>query len=179
MYKRQLQHRTDLGGVRLNLATEADLRGAWDGIVDALGPARHLVVQRMSPPGVAVVLTSTEDPLFGPVISFGVGGVATELLGDRAFRIPPLTDVDVADLIRSVRAAPLLFGHRGADPVDVAALEDLVVRVSRLADDLPEVAALELNPVIVGVESLSVLNATIRLAPPLARADQGPRALGG
>jgi acyl-CoA synthetase (NDP forming)/RimJ/RimL family protein N-acetyltransferase len=176
-----LRHRTDLGGVRLNLATEADLRGAWAGIADALGPegARHLVVQRMSPPGVAIVLTSTEDPLFGPVISFGIGGVATELLGDRAYRIPPLTDLDVAELIRSVRAAPLLFGHRDAEPVDVGALEDLVARVSRLADDLPEIADLELNPVVVGAGSLSVLHATVRLAPPLARADQGPRALGG
>ena len=176
-----LRHRTDLGGVRLGLATEAELRGAWAGIADTLGAevARHLIVQRMSPPGVAVVLTSTEDPLFGPVISFGVGGVATELLGDRSYRIVPLTDVDVAELIRSIRAAPLLFGHRGADPVDMGALEDLVARVSLLADDLPEVASLELNPVIVGAASLAVLNATVHLAAPLARADQGPRSLGG
>ncbi len=176
-----LRHRTDLGGVRLNLASERDLRGAWAGIVASVGAeaARHLVVQRMSPPGVAVVLASTEDPLFGPVISFGIGGVATELLGDTAFRIPPLTDLDVAELIRSVRASPLLFGHRGAEPVDVAALEDLIARVSRLADDLPEIAALELNPVVVGADALSVLHAAVRLAPPLARADQGPRVLGG
>ena len=117
-------------------------------------------------------MLATEDPLFGPVISFGVGGVATELLGDTAFRIPPLTDLDVAELIRSVRAAPLLFGHRGAEPVDAAALEDLIARVSRLADDLPEVAALELNPVVVGADCASVLHAAVRLAPPLARADR-------
>ena len=175
-----LRHRTDLGGVRLDLRTERDLRAAWAGIEETVGAeaARHLVVQRMSPPGVAVVLASTEDPLFGPVISFGIGGVATELLGDTAYRISPLTDLDVAELIRSVRAAPLLFGHRGADPVNVAALEDLIARVSRLAEDLPEIAALELNPVVVGVDAVSVLHAAVRLAPPLARADQGPRVLG-
>lgn len=174
-----LQHRTDLGGVRLNIADAEDLRAAWSGMVAALGEegASHLVVQRMCGPGVATVVGSSEDPLFGPILTFGLAGVATELLGDRAYRIPPLTDQDVADLVRSVRAAPLLFGHRGADPVDVPALEDLLARMSLLAQDLPEVAVLELNPVVVTASGVAVLHAVLRLAPPVARADTGPRAL--
>jgi len=108
-------------------------------------------------------------------VSFGVSGVATDLLGDHAFRILPLSDLDAAELVRTVRAAPLLFGYRGTEPVDVAALEQLLLRVGRLADDLPEVAELELNPVIVAPSGTSVLRATARIAVPTARLDAGPR----
>jgi len=128
---------------------------------------------------VACVITTVEDPLFGPVVSFGLGGVATDLLGDRAYRIPPLTDVDVRELVRSVRAAPLLFGHRGAKPTDVAALEDLLARVAQLADDLPELAELVLDPVLAAPDGVEVLGATARLAHPDVRADRGPRTLPG
>ena len=131
------------------------------------------------PEAVACVAGAVEDPLFGPVVSFGLGGVATELLGDRAFRIPPLTDTDVRELVRSVRAAPLLFGHRGAQPVDVAALEDLLARVAQLAEDVPELAELELDPVLASPAGVAVLAATGRLARPSVRADRGPRTLPG
>ena len=146
-----------------------------------LGPqdTASLIVQRMAPLGVACVIRSVEDPLFGPVVSFGLGGVATELLDDWSHGIPPLTDSDLHGLVRSVRAAPLLFGHRGSDPVDTARLEDRLARVARLADDLPEVALLELNPVIVGNEGPSVLGAAARLARPRARTDRVARALPG
>jgi len=176
-----LRHRSDLGGVRLNIDDEAELLGAHAAMAQRLGPAaaEHFVVQRMAPTGVACVLRSVEDPLFGPVVSFGLGGVATELLDDWSHGIPPLTDSDLRGLVRSVRAAPLLFGHRGSDPVDTAHLEDLLARVARLADDLPEVAVLELNPVIVGSAGTSVLGATARLARPRARTDRVARALPG
>jgi len=176
-----LLHRSDLGGVRLNIDDEPELLGAHAAMAQRLGPgsAAHFVVQRMAPTGVACVLRTVEDPLFGPVVSFGLGGVATELLDDWSHGIPPLTDSDLHGLVRSVRAAPLLFGHRGSDPVDTAQLEDLLARVARLADDLPEVALLELNPVIVGSEGTSVLGATARLARPRARTDRVARALPG
>jgi acyl-CoA synthetase (NDP forming) len=115
-----------------------------------------------------------EDGLFGPVISFGLAGDASELLGDLAHRIPPLSDVDVAEMIHSVRAAPRLMGYRGAPCLDVTALEDLAARLSCLAEDLPEVAELELNPVIVAENGLAVAGATSVLALPAPRAD-GPR----
>jgi acyl-CoA synthetase (NDP forming) len=167
--------------VRLNIDDEAELLGAHAAMAQRLGrgSAEHFVVQRMAPTGVACVLRTVEDPLFGPVVSFGLGGVATELLDDWSHGIPPLTDSDLHGLVRSVRAAPLLFGHRGSDPVDTARLEDLLARVARLADDLPEVALLELNPVIVGNEGPSVLGAVARLARTRGRTDRVARALPG
>src|SRR5690554_6076090 len=115
------------------------------------------------PRGVGCVLRSTEDRLFGPLVSFGLAGDASELLGDLAQGIAPLTTADVAHLVRSVRAAPRLFGYRGQPAVDVAALEDLVARVAALADALPELATLELD-VSVGESSLAVLGARARVA---------------
>jgi acyl-CoA synthetase (NDP forming)/GNAT superfamily N-acetyltransferase len=175
-----LRHRADLGGVRLGLADETELRHAHAALTELLaGYEPGLVVQRMAPPGLALVVASAEDPLLGPYVSFGVGGVASELLQDIAYRIPPLTDLDAAEMVRSVRAAPMLFGHRGADPVDVAAVEDLLLRVSRLADEVPEVAGLELNPVVVGSRGLVVLGAEARVAPPAVRTDTPRRSLPG
>jgi acyl-CoA synthetase (NDP forming) len=137
----------------------------------------RFVIQRMAPPGVACLIRTVEDPLFGPVVSFGLSGDASDLLGDIAHRIPPLTDVDIADLVRSVRAAPKLFGRHGAAPADVPALEDLLGRVAALADELPEIASLELNPVVVAGTGLSVLGAVIRLAPRVERSDTARREL--
>lgn len=176
-----LRHRADLGAVRLDIPHEAQLREAFAELVQRLGPlgADVFAVQAMAAPGVACVVRSTEDPLFGPVVEFGVGGAPTELLGDIARRFPPLREGDVADLVRSVRAAPLLFGHRGAQPVDVDALEDLIARLSVLADDLPQVAYLELNPVVVATRGLAVLDAGIRLAEPPGRTDADLRRLPG
>jgi len=173
-----LRHRPELGTVRLDIASEEELRAAYEVMAARLGGGdAGLAVQAMAPGGVATVIRSADDPSFGALVSFGIGGVATDLLGDRAFRVVPLTDTDAGDLVRAVRAAPLLFGHRGSEPVDVAALEHLLLRVSQLADDLPEVAELELNPVIVAVDGISVLGASARVAVPSARLDTGPRRL--
>jgi acyl-CoA synthetase (NDP forming) len=116
-----------------------------------------------------------EDPLFGPIVSFGLAGDAVDLLDDVAHRIPPLTDVDVHDLVRSVKASPRLFGYRSTPALDVAGLEDLLARVSRLAEDLPEVAELVLDPVVVGQRTVAPLWARVRLARPPDRRDTGTR----
>jgi acyl-CoA synthetase (NDP forming)/RimJ/RimL family protein N-acetyltransferase len=176
-----LRHRVDLGGVRLNIDDADDLLVDLAQMQTMLAPldGDQFVVQRMAPPGVACVIRTVEDPLFGPVVSFGLGGDASELLGDVAHRIPPLTDVDIADLVRSVRAAPKLFGRHGAAPVDVPALEDLLARVACLADELPEIAELELNPVVVAGSGLAVLSALVRLAPRVERSDTARRELRG
>jgi acyl-CoA synthetase (NDP forming) len=171
------RHRPELGTVRLDIAGEDELSAAYDAMTARLGPGAELAVQAMAPPGVATVVRAADDPSFGAVVSFGLGGVATELLGDHGFRVLPLTDLDAAELVRSVRAAPLLFGYRGSAPVDVGALETLLLRVARLADELPEVAELELNPVIAGESGLTVLGAAGRIAPPVVRLDTGPRRL--
>jgi acyl-CoA synthetase (NDP forming) len=129
----------------------------------------------MAPAGVPVVVGSEEHPRYGPLVSFGLAGPATELLGDRAHHILPLTDVDAARLISSVRAAPLLSGYRGSAAVDVGALAELLLRVARLADDLPEVVRLTLNPVIASAAAVPVLSAEVVVGPPPPRADVGPR----
>ena len=170
-----LRRRVDLGAVRLDVGGERDLRAAYDAIAQLA--SGEVIVQRMAPPGVAVSVESVDDPSFGTLVSVGVGGIATELLGDRAYRAVPLTDVDAADMVRSLRAAPLLLGWRGAEAVDVAALEDLLLRVSTLLDEVPEVAQLRLPSVLVGAAGLAVLEAGIEVSPPAGRPDTGPRRL--
>lgn len=132
-----------------------------------------------APSGTAVQITSAEDPLFGPVVGFGVAGLPVDLLGDVAHRFPPLTDVDVVEMVASVRAAPVLAGYRGAVPVDLAALHDLIARVSVLADDLPEIGALRLDPVVAHDTGVAVLGASVHLAPDPGRTDSARRALDG
>ncbi|MEV7592959.1 GNAT family N-acetyltransferase [Streptomyces sp. NPDC089922] len=174
-----LRHRADLGGVRLDLTNEAELRRSYEELTEALGKPAELqpVIQPMVPRGVDTVVRSVIDPAAGAVLSFGLAGVPSELLGDTAHRLVPATDRDVAGLIRSLRAAPLLFGWRGSDPVDTPALEELLLRLSRLVDDHPEVIGVTLEPVVVAGEGARPLGATVRVAHPPARGDLGPRTL--
>ncbi|MEU0197898.1 MULTISPECIES: GNAT family N-acetyltransferase [unclassified Streptomyces] len=174
-----LRHRADLGGVRLDLADEDQLRRSYAELSDLFGTPDELrpVVQRMAPRGVDVVVRAVIDPAAGAVLSFGLAGAASQLLGDTAHRLIPVTDREAASLVRSIRTAPLLFGWRGSAPADTRALEELLLRVSRLVDDHPEVVAVTLEPVVVASHGLSVLGASVRLAPPPARDDLGPRTL--
>ncbi|WP_431894278.1 GNAT family N-acetyltransferase [Micromonospora haikouensis] len=170
-----LRHRLDLGAVRLDLADAAAVRRAYAEMSAVFGA--DVLVQAMVPPGVPCVVELVEDPAFGPVVGFGLGGVATELLGDRAWRAVPLTDADAAELVDAPRAAPLLRGHRGAAPVDRAALAELLLRVGRLADEQPRVRSLTLNPVLARPDGISVLHATVGVGAAGARPDTGPRRL--
>ncbi|WP_307624262.1 bifunctional GNAT family N-acetyltransferase/acetate--CoA ligase family protein [Streptomyces sp. V3I7] len=175
-----LRHRADLGGVRLDLSNEEQLRRAYAELTELFGKPQELrpVVQAMAPRGVDTVVRAVIDPAAGAVLSFGLAGAASQLLGDMAHRLVPVTDREATSLVRSIRTAPLLFGWRGSTPVDTPALEELLLRVSRLVDDHPEVVAVTLEPVVVAEHGLSVLGATVRLAPPPARDDQqGPRRL--
>ncbi|MGW6021972.1 bifunctional acetate--CoA ligase family protein/GNAT family N-acetyltransferase [Streptomyces sp. NPDC055099] len=176
-----LRHRADLGGVRLDLADEEQLRRAYAELTRAFGKPAELrpVVQAMAPRGVDTVVRAVIDPAAGAVLSFGLAGAPSELLGDTGHRLVPVTERDAGSLVRSIRTAPLLFGWRGSAPVDTPALEELLQRVSRLVDDHPEVVAVSLEPVVVAQRGLSVLGASVRLAPPPARGDLGPRALPG
>ncbi|MET8765962.1 GNAT family N-acetyltransferase [Streptomyces sp. NPDC004658] len=174
-----LRHRADLGGVRLDLADEEQLLRAYAELTELFGQPEELrpVVQGMAPRGVDTVVRAVIDPAAGAVLSFGLAGAASQLLGDMAHRLIPVTDREATSLVRSIRTAPLLFGWRGSTPVDTPALEELLLRVSRLVDDHPEVVAVTLEPVVVAPHGASVLGATVRLAPPPARDDLGPRTL--
>ncbi|MGQ5639189.1 MULTISPECIES: bifunctional acetate--CoA ligase family protein/GNAT family N-acetyltransferase [unclassified Streptomyces] len=174
-----LRHRADLGGVRLDLADEEQLRRAYAELTELFGKPEELrpVVQGMAPRGVDTVVRAVIDPAAGAVLSFGLAGAASQLLGDMAHRLVPVTDREATSLVRSIRTAPLLFGWRGSTPVDTPALEELLLRVSRLVDDHPEVVAVTLEPVVVAPHGAGVLGATLRLAPPPARDDLGPRTM--
>jgi acyl-CoA synthetase (NDP forming)/GNAT superfamily N-acetyltransferase len=174
-----VRHQPGLTGIRVDLGTEASVRESFAVLSWRLSPldADTFVVQRMATPGVACVVRTAEDPLFGPVVSFSIAGPPTDLLGDIGHRIPPLTDVDVTDLISSVKASPLLDGYHGAEPVDRAALADLIARLSVLADQQPDVASLLVNPVIAHQGGVDVLGVEIVVAPATTRKDAGGRSL--
>jgi acyl-CoA synthetase (NDP forming)/RimJ/RimL family protein N-acetyltransferase len=147
--------------------------GGWlpDADADRLLAAYGIPVATTRGPenGVETLIAVVQEPVFGPVIVFGLGGVATEVLGDHVARLAPLTDTDAEEMIGEVRAAPLLTGHRGAPAVDVAGLADILLRAAQLADDLPEVAELDLNPVIARAENAQVAGVRVRLAPAAPR----------
>jgi acyl-CoA synthetase (NDP forming) len=166
-----LVHKSDTGGVRLGL-TDADAVRAAFGQVRAAGrPDTGVLVQHQAIAPVELVAGLVHDRLFGSVVMLGLGGVQTDLLGDRQLRLVPVTDLDAARMWRDLRAAPLLTGYRGAPPVDTRSVEDLVVRLGRLAEDLPEVAELDLNPVLAGPDGVVAVDAKLRLAPVGAEPD--------
>ncbi len=169
----RLVHKSDRGGVHLDLATPDAVRAAFTAMQDALGDEMGgAVVQPMVPAGVETIVGITRDPLFGSLVLFGMGGFQAELLRDTALRILPLTDIDAHELVRSLRASPLLFGYRHTPRVDVAALESLLLRVAQLAEAAPEIAELDANPVIVSAAGAVAVDVKVRLAPtPAARPD--------
>jgi acyl-CoA synthetase (NDP forming) len=171
-----LRHREDRIGVRLDLADAAAVASAYTELAAATGP--RVYVQRAVPPAERVasaVFGVTADPSFGALVSFGLGGVATELLDDRAYRAIPLTDRDARELIDAPRSAPLLDGYRGAEPVDRAPLVELAARLSALADDLPELRALRLRPVLIGPHGCTITGVTGRIGPPPTALDERRR----
>ncbi|HEV2798787.1 MAG TPA: GNAT family N-acetyltransferase [Nocardioides sp.] len=162
-----LRDRPDLAHVWRNIDSPEDMAIAWRSLNELItDPDKAgFVVQRNAPPGVPVTIATMEDPLFGPVLSFGIGGPLTELLGDRSYRIPPLADHDAQDMVREIKASPLLFGYRGSEIVDVEEIERLVRQVAQLQHDLPQVRALQLPLVLAGADGTTVLGATVRVEP--------------
>jgi acyl-CoA synthetase (NDP forming)/GNAT superfamily N-acetyltransferase len=173
-----LVHKSDVGAVWLNLHDAAAVRGAYEAIGAALRQkAPDVIVQAMAEAGAELVAGVVHDRLFGSLVMLGLGGVHTDLLGDRTFRLLPVTDADAAAMWRSLRGAPMLTGYRGMPPADTAALEDLLMRVGRLAEDLPEIAELDLNPVLAGARGVLAVDVKLRLAPVVDEPDTYVRAL--
>jgi acetyl coenzyme A synthetase (ADP forming)-like protein len=150
-----ITHKSDVGGVALDLRGESEVRAAFGAIAKRVAERgwsermEGVLVQPMLREGVEAIVGMTHDPSFGPLVMFGIGGVQVELLRDVAFRVHPLTDRDARELVRSVRGYPLLGGWRGAPPSDVAAVEEALLRVSQLAGEHPEVVEMDLNPIMV------------------------------
>jgi len=138
-------HNSDIGAVRLNLEDEDAVKHAFDEIQQE--GMEGILVQRMLHGGVELMIGVTEDPLFGPLIAFGLGGIHVEILADVRFRVTPLTDQDAREMVREIRGYRLLEGYRGHPPADVNAIEEVLLRVSRMVEDIPEIRELDLNPI--------------------------------
>lgn len=182
----RVRNRPDLAGVFRYLDDADELRQGWDHLAavmrtldgsEADASASDPVVQAMMPSGVALEVESREDPAFGPVVSLGVDGIASQLLGDVVHRVPPLTDVDAAAMVRDLRTAPLLFGWHGGPRVDVASVENLLQRVAQLANAVPQLAVARLSPCIATTDGVRVVGANIQIAPTEAQRDPMARML--
>jgi len=162
-----LLHKSDAGAVRLNLEGEPAVTRAAAEMSASLEHSGHRVagyeVQPIAPKGVEMLVGVVQDQHFGPVLACGAGGTATELLKDVAVRITPITQGEASRMVRSLKTFPLLDGYRGAAPTDVAALENVLLRVSALVEAHPEVVEMDLNPLIVHPQGVVAVDARIRL----------------
>jgi acetyl coenzyme A synthetase (ADP forming)-like protein len=169
----RLAHKTEWGGVHLNLSEEGMVRQAFEAIHNRLASAKNLaamegvLVQPMVSGGTEVLVGMTQDPLFGPLLAFGLGGIHVEILGDVCVRVTPLTDRDAGEMVRAIRGYRLLQGYRGHPPADLAALEEVLLRVSRLVEEVPQISELDLNPVFAlpPGQGCRIVDARIRLQP--------------
>jgi acyl-CoA synthetase (NDP forming) len=161
-------HKTDVGGVALDLRTEGQVRAAAERI------GAPLLVQPFLGGRIELLAGVVQDPVFGPLVAFGPGGALAELIGDASFRLAPLTDRDADELVQEGKAGRLVAGFRGSEPANAPALVDLVVRLGRLAEDLPQVAELDLNPILAGPTGCVAVDARVRV-----RAQQPERRIKG
>ncbi len=150
---RQLVHKSEVGGVRLGLTDASAVRQTFEEIrsraesAGGTGAMDGVLVQPMIPGGVEVMAGVTHDPLFGPLVAFGLGGIHVEVLADVCFRVAPLTDRDAAGMVRGIRGFRLLEGYRGHPSADLDAIEETLLRLSRLAEEVPEIGEMDLNPI--------------------------------
>ena len=161
-----IAHKTELGGVRVGLRRAADVRSAYPTVAAAGGkPPAGVLLQPMVRPGIELLVGASRTEPFPPLVLVGLGGTATEVLGDTAVRPAPLLDVDAHEMVRELRAAPLLRGYRGAPAADIAGVEELILRVSLLVDEVPELAELDLNPVVVRPDGVVAVDVKARVRP--------------
>lgn len=159
-------HKTAAGAVVLGVATESQVRAAWATMRARFGDAlRNVTVQPMAAPGREFLVGVTSEPSFGPLVTFGLGGVDTDIVADRSHRLVPLTDRDAAELLTGLRASSRLFGEHAGKRLDTDGLIDVLLRVARMTDLLPEIAELDLNPVIASECDCRIVDARIRLQP--------------
>jgi acetyl coenzyme A synthetase (ADP forming)-like protein len=170
-------HKTEIGGVRLGVPGETALRRAFADLTAAGGGSAAVLLQPMLPGGTEIIVGAVQHDQFGPAVMVGAGGILADLLADHSFRLAPLSGQDAGRMLDELRTSRLLDGYRGAKRVSRERLIDLLIRVGALADDLPEVAELDLNPVICDGDDLLIVDARIRLAPAAPRPDQMVRQL--
>ena len=162
-------HKSDAGGVKLGLKTTAQVGKAYDEIMKSIKKAfpdakiEGVSVQTMARQGVEVIIGMSKDAQFGPVLMFGLGGVLVEILKDVSFRIAPLQPRDAGEMIRDIKGFPLLQGYRGSDPIDIANLEKMLLKVSAFVEDTPAVKELDLNPIFAYKDGAIAVDARVIL----------------
>jgi acyl-CoA synthetase (NDP forming) len=162
-------HKSDIGGVMVNLKDSKEVRSAYNQILsnvrkhDARARMVGILVQEMAPASTEVIVGSTKDPQFGPAVMFGLGGVFVEVLKDVTFRIAPITEVDAREMIEQVKAYPLLRGYRGSPPADEKAIVEILLATSKLVMEHPEIKELDLNPILVYEKGAKTVDARIIL----------------
>lgn len=162
-------HKSDAGGVKLNLKTARQVGKAYDDILRAIkqkqpeARIQGVSVQKMARPGVEVIIGISQDAQLGPVLMFGLGGIFVEILKDVSFRIVPLTRRDAREMIREIKGYPLLEGYRGQEPVDIAKLEEMIIKVSTFIEQTPEIKELDLNPIFAYSEGAIAVDARVVL----------------
>ena len=167
-----ITHKSDAGGIRLGLETPKQVDKAYHDILATIRQ-RHsqavihgVSVQNTVRPGVEVIIGMSRDAQFGPVLMFGLGGILVEILKDISFRIVPLTRRDAHEMIGEIRGYPLLEGYRGQEPVDISCLEDLLLRVSRFAEENHELKELDINPIFAYSDGALAVDARVVLETP-------------
>ncbi len=162
-------HKSDAGGVKLNLKTSAQVAKAYEDIMKSIktkypeAKIQGVAVQKMARPGVEVIIGMSKDAQFGPVLMFGLGGVWVEVLKDVSFRIVPLERRDAREMIQEIKGRPLLEGYRGQEPADIAKLEEMILQISSFVEQHPEIKELDLNPVFAYKDSATAVDARIIL----------------
>jgi acyl-CoA synthetase (NDP forming) len=165
----EITHKSDAGGVKLDLKTPDQVGKAHDDIMTAvkqrfpLAAIRGVSVQKMSPPGIEVIIGMSRDAQFGPVLMFGLGGVLVEILKDVSFRIVPLTPRDAREMIQDIKGYPLLTGYRGKAAVDVSMLEDMLLKISAFMENADEIQEIDLNPVFAYGDNVIAADARVVL----------------
>jgi acyl-CoA synthetase (NDP forming) len=163
----EIVHKTDVGGIRLNLTSDDDVRRAWRDMKARLGDRMSgALVQRMVKGGVEMLLGVVDDPAFGHVLACATGGTMTEILADRQLRLHPLTDIDAEEMVSGLRGAVLFRGYRGSAPVDDRALIQALLRLSALVDVCPEIRELDINPLVVLTEGTCAIDVRVRIETP-------------
>jgi acyl-CoA synthetase (NDP forming) len=165
-----ITHKSDVGGVKLNLTTPDEVKAAFDEIIAAAKRAQPdakvdgVSVQKMARPGIEVIMGMSQDAQFGPVLMFGLGGILVEVLKDVSFRLVPITPRDARQMVQEIKGRPLLEGYRGQEPADVEALEKLLLRLSDFIEKHPEIAELDLNPIFAYKDGAVAVDARIILS---------------
>ncbi|MDH5423301.1 MAG: acetate--CoA ligase family protein, partial [Acidimicrobiia bacterium] len=160
-------HKSDIGGVALNVTGSGSVGKEYDRMMKLVGDAEGVLIQEMVPEGIEVLIGMSEDPSFGPLLVFGMGGVFVELLKDVVFRVAPITDREATQMVTGIKSAKLLDGYRGHPAGDVPAVEQALLRVSALIEAVPELAEMDLNPVIVREpgQGVVVVDGRVRIKP--------------